>query len=309
VIRNTLPLPVVVIPGCKRVAKKVIPLAIVLTGAGLDLTNVVNIGLAALAVIVLSIATAVAAAWYAGRWLGLSSRSALLIGAGTAICGNSAVIAVAPLIDADDHDLVLSVGTINLLGLVAMLACPLVGGLLHLADEPYAVWAGSTIHAVPQVVAAGFAYSAGAGTLATLVKLVRVTLLAPLVAVLAVTYARRHKAEAAEGRNIVVHYARFVPWFVWGFVLLALANTLGLIPALHFPADAGLPAVARLGQVSVVAAAKQAADILLAVAMAAIGLELDLRLLAGVGGRALAAGSIASLSLAAISLVLSAVLI
>src|SRR6266700_3556718 len=136
------------------------------------------------------------AASYSGRLFGLWPKTALLIGAGTAICGNSAIVAVAPLIDAADEDVTLSVGTVNVMGLLLMFLLPLAGGVLKLSDEAFGVWAGSTIHAVPQVVAAAFAYSQKAGTLATLVKLVRVTLLAPFVIVLMLIYARRRKTGA-----------------------------------------------------------------------------------------------------------------
>ena len=82
--------------------------------------------------------------------MGLNWRTSLLLGTGTGICGNSAIAAVAPLIDAEEDDFVLSVATVNLFGLLAMLAWPAIGGLLHLGDEAFGVWAGTSIHAVPQ---------------------------------------------------------------------------------------------------------------------------------------------------------------
>src|SRR6202000_1723303 len=110
------------------------------------------------------------------------------------------------------EDLMLSIGTVNILGLVLMFLLPAIGGLLHLRDEAFGIWAGTTIHAVPQVVAAGFAYSAAAGALATLVKLVRVTLLAPFLFVVGYLYARR------KGSQVSIQYARLVPPFVYGFL-------------------------------------------------------------------------------------------
>src|SRR5262249_11152504 len=145
----------------------------------------------AVVVILLCLVLAMAAAWVFGRMFKVWDKTSILIGAGTAICGNSAIVAVAPMIDADDQDLFLSVGTINLLGLVMMFSAPLAGGWLGMNDQQFAVWSGTTIHAVPQVVAAGFAFSQKAGALATLVKLVRVAMLAPFLLVLAVAAARR----------------------------------------------------------------------------------------------------------------------
>ena len=223
----------------------------------------------------------------------------MLIGAGTGICGNSAIVAVAPLIEAEDEDLVLSIGTVNLFGLLAMLACPMLAGTLGLGDEGFGVWAGTSIHAVPQVVAAGFAYSADAGTLATLVKLMRVALLAPLVFVLALIYARHHAVPEKGGSRFIVRYARLVPWFVWGFVLMATMSTLGLIPTLQFEPMEFLGRGAS--QVSLQSAMTGAGKLLLTLAMAAIGLEVNIRLLVGVSGRAVVTGLLSTLALMAAS--------
>jgi len=167
------------------------------------------------------------------------------------------------------------------------------GGVLAMGHEAYGVWAGTTIHAVPQVVAAGLAHSPDAGTLATAVKMLRVALLAPLVFVLVIVGARG-RAAANQGRPSMVRYMRLVPWFVWGFVLMALLGTFGLLPTL------------RLGEadVSLVKMLTTIGKILLTLAMAAIGLEVNARELAGVGRRAVIAGLGSTIVLAAVSLAL-----
>lgn len=304
--RNLLSLPDAIRAGCKHAVKKVIPLAIVLTGAGLNLADLGAVGLTALSITVVCIVVAVVGAYYIGRLLGLNWKTSLLLGAGTGICGNSAIVAVAPLIDAEDDDLVLSIGAVNLFGLVAMLIWPVVGGMLELSDEMFGVWSGTSIHAVPQVVAAGFAYSPEAGTLATLVKLVRVTMLAPLVFVLAILYAKHHRGDPSSSGELTVHYTRLVPWFVWGFVLLAVCNTLGLLPTLNFQLSGILSGTDGATTVSAPVAKWMtgAGKICLTLAMAAIGLEVNLRALAGVGGRALRAGLISTALLGALSLIL-----
>jgi uncharacterized membrane protein YadS len=174
----------------------------------------------------------------------------------------------------------LSMGAINVLGLVLMFVSPLAGAAMGFNDEGYGVWAGSTLHAVPQAVAAGFAFSERAGGLATLVKLVRVALLAPLLVILAFGYARSRKD------RITVHYARLVPPFLWGFFALFLLNSFGLLPSLQFQSGykvASADVLAELG------------NILLTLSMAAMGLEVNLKLFLKVGGAALAAGAAASL--------------
>lgn len=309
VIRNLLPLPSSAAAGCKRIVKKVIPWAIVLTGAGLNLVHLSGVGLSALAITVVCVGLAIGGAYYCGRMFGLGERTALLIGAGTGICGNSAIVAVAPLIDADDEDLVLSIGTVNLFGLLAMLLWPLLGGLFQLSDDRFGVWSGTTIHAVPQVVAAGFAYSEDAGTLATLVKLVRVALLAPMMVVLGLLYARRHSTPSGPGNRMIIHYARLVPVFVWAFVAMALLNTLGLLPTLSFHLADFFPTTTPMVDVSMVEVFKNAGKMLLTLAMAAIGLEVDVRRLAGVGRRAISTGLLVTIALAGASLTMVTLLI
>jgi uncharacterized integral membrane protein (TIGR00698 family) len=277
---NLLPVGKTVLEGAKRVARQTIPLTIVLTGATLSFANAQAAGIRACAVIVATMIASMAAAWIFGKLFGVWPRTSVLIGAGTAICGNSAIVAVAPLIDAEDQDVMLSMGAINVLGLVLMFVSPLVGSAIGLNDEGYGVWAGSTLHAVPQAVAAGFAFSEKAGGLATLVKLVRVALLAPLLVVLAFGYARSRKD------RITVHYGRLVPPFLWGFFALFLLNSFGLLPSLQFQNGY------KIASADVLA---EAGNILLTLSMAAMGLEVNLRLFVKVGGAALAAGAAASI--------------
>ncbi len=297
-IRNLLPVPGSILDGCKVVVRKAIPATIVLTGAGLNLALLVTIGAKAMIVTLLCIGIAMFAAYYLGRAVGLWPKTALLIGAGTAICGNSAIVAVAPLIDASDEDVTLSVGTINVMGLVVMFALPFVGGLLKMSDNAFGVWAGSTIHAVPQVVAAAFAFSQKAGTLATLVKLVRVTMLAPFMLTLMFVYARRRRTE------LTVHYSRLVPPFVWGFLLVALLNTASLIPTLQFHVAPWLAGAAGNFNVSSNYVLSELEQFLLTLSMAAMGLEVNIHRLAKVGGSAVLTGFGASVILCLASLAL-----
>jgi uncharacterized integral membrane protein (TIGR00698 family) len=276
---NLLPLGKAVLEGAKHVARRTIPLTIVLTGATLSFANAKAAGLRACGIIVVTMTASMAAAWIFGKMLGVWPRTSVLIGAGTAICGNSAIVAVAPLIDAEDRDVMLSMGAINVLGLALMFVSPLLGTAIGFNDAGYGVWAGSTLHAVPQAVAAGFAFSAKAGGLATLVKLVRVALLAPLLVVLAFAYARSRKD------RITVHYGRLVPPFLWGFFALFLLNSFGLLPALQFQNGY------KVGSADVLA---ELGNILLTLSMAAMGLEVNLRMFVKVGGAALAAAAAAS---------------
>jgi uncharacterized integral membrane protein (TIGR00698 family) len=221
-------------------------------------------------------------------------KTAALIGAGTAICGTSAIVAVAPRIEAEAQDMLLSIGTVNILGLLFMFAMPMVGSLLKLSDQSFGVWAGTSIHAVPQVVAAAFSYSQPAGALATLVKLVRVALLAPFMFILGVWYPRRWGSGKAK-----IHYSRLVPAFVWGFLVLAALNTGHLLPDLQF----------SFGKYSMSGLLTNLGELLLSISMAAMGLEVNIVQFSKVGGRAILVGSLAGLVLCATSLLLIRVLL
>lgn len=301
VIANLIRLPKPVVAGAKDVVKRVIPYAIVCIGAGLNLIAIGSAGLVALLIMLGAVAFAYITAYGIGRALGLSHKTAALLGVGTGVCGSSAIVAAAPLIDAEDEDLVLSVGTVNLLGLVMMLLLPVFAPLLAIDAERFGVWCGASIHAVPQVLAAGDAYFKGGDSAAqsvewaTLIKLGRVALLAPVVFVLALMHSK-HKASQGAQAGVNVKYHQLVPWFIWGFVIMAALGTMNWIPTLTF-ADAAPIALADLF--------KFAGKLLLTFAMAAIGLGVNLRLLIGVGGRAVLAGTISSvlLALAALGMV------
>jgi len=287
-VRNVLPLPKATIQVAKQQARRIIPITIVLTGAGLNLLRAASIGTNALLITVACMAVATVATIWLARIAKLGRRAGLLIGAGTAICGTSAIVAVAPLIEAEDQDLMLSIGTINILGLVLMFVLPVLGGLMHLKDDAFGVWAGTTIHAVPQVVAAGFAYSAQAGALATLVKLVRVTLLAPFLFIVGLSYSRQR------GTAMALNYRSLVPAFLYGFVALSLCNTFGLFPVLQF----------RFGSFPLQDVLTNLGELLLTLSMAAMGMEVNIRFLAHTGGSAVATGTAATVILGLTSLLL-----
>ncbi len=297
-IRNTVALPAGALQGAKAIVHGVIPYAIVCIGAGLNLAAVVGLGPRALLVMVAAVAVAYGSAYLVARWLGLGHKTAALLGVGTGICGSSAIVAAAPLLDADEQDMILAVGTVNLFGMVAMIALPLGLVALPMDAEQFGIWCGAAIHAVPQVLAAADAFVVDRTTAvewATLVKLGRVTLLAPLVLLLALAHARSAAARG-DGDGPTIRYHRLVPWFIWGFLIAASLNTAGLLPTLRFEAfDQPVALQAVLGTVG---------SVLLTLALAAIGLSVNLRALCGVGGRAAIAGLTSTVALAAATLVM-----
>ncbi len=288
-VRNLVRLPRYVIESARGMPGRVIPTSIVLTGAGLNLGAIASIGIRALLITLACLTVAMASSIWLGAVTRLFRKTAILIGAGTAICGTSAIVAVAPLIQAEDQDMLLAIGTVNILGLLFMFAMPVLGSLLNLSDQAFGVWAGTSIHAVPQVLAAAFSYSQPAGAVATLVKLVRVALLAPLIFFLGIWHSRQAGAGPAQ-----IHYHRLVPAFVWGFLVLAALNTADLLPVLQF----------RFGAYPTSNLLTNAGELLLAISMAAMGLEVNIVQFSKVGGRAMLVGTLAGLILLATSLLL-----
>jgi uncharacterized membrane protein YadS len=165
-----------------------------------------------------------------------------------------------------------------------MFTLPAAGAAIHLSPQTFGIWAGVTVHAVPQAITTGFAYSAQSGALATLVKLVRVTLLAPFLIVLALVSSRKRQARLS--------WTNLLPRFIWGFLALALCNTLHLFPELSFH----LPLGTGDWSESMNTILAQLAEALLTLSMAAMGLEVNLRFLLRTGFAALLVGVAASLA-------------
>lgn len=244
--------------GVGVAAKQVLEVAIVLLGASVDLPALLKAGPAMLVAIALVVVIGIAASKMIGRALGLNPRLATLVACGNAICGNSAIAAVAPVIGADNEDVVASIALTAVLGVLLVLLLPYAIPLVGLTLYQYGVLAGMTVYAVPQVLAATLPVSPLSGDVGTLVKLVRVLLLGPVV----LFFALRHR-QPTQARSFSL--TRYVPWFVVGFLILGVARSTGLLPPeLADP----LRAVSRW---------------LTVIAMAALGLGVDLRSLRTVG--------------------------
>ena len=226
VIANSGLLPTATAPGLRFTVQRVLRLGIILLGARLSLGDVAQIGAGALGLVALTMTVAFAFALLVGRYVSLPPRLALLIGVGTAVCGNSAIVATAPVIDAEDREVSFAVATITLFGTLAVFAYPLIGHALGLPDGVFGVWTGVAVNDTSQVVAASAAYSSQARDIATVVKLVRNTLMAPLIVLIAWWWARRGTVQAGEVRSGAL---RAFPLFVLGFLFMALLRTVGLI--------------------------------------------------------------------------------
>ena len=279
-LSNCWTLPKTLQPGIKFSVKKVLPLGIVLLGARLDFREMIKVGAEGLMLSVLETLVALGLLLVFTRLLRLPQKLGVLLGVGTAICGGTAIVATAPVIEAEEKDVVFSVATVTLLGLIAMFALPIIGHVLELSSKQFGVWAGLAIHQTPQVVAAGFAYSpAGApyspeaGQTATIVKLARVCLLAPVVFLVGVVYARQKLKRTGVSERKQINYWHLFPFFVVGFLGVALLNTCGFLPklTLHM-ADGGL-LQAGDRQVNLAGWLEQVSKFCIVISMAGVGME------------------------------------
>ncbi len=275
------PLPASVTPGVRFAVQRVLRFGIILLGARLSLAAVIAIGAGALGLILVSMTVAFAAALLVGRALRLPPRLALLIGVGTAVCGNSAIIATAPVIDAEDREMSFAVATITLFGTLALFLYPFIGHALRLGDTTFGMWSGVAVNDMGQVVATSTAYSSISRDVATVVKLVRNAFMAPLI--VGIAWWWRQNAEVASA-NVGRSVRSAVPLFVLGFLGLALLRSIGLIT----PQAAGI--------------LDYAATSLILVALAGVGLNTRVAQLRSIGATPFLAGLATASVLAALSL-------
>jgi len=239
------------------------------------------------------------------KWLRLSGKLGTLLGIGTAICGGTAIVAAAPVIEAKEADVVFGVATVTLLGLIGMFVLPVLGHWMALSNKAFGIWAGLAIHQLPQVVAAGFAYGPEAGAQATVVKLARICLLAPIVFAVGFIYthykSKRHQT-VAHGR---INYFSMFPKFVLGFLALAFLQTRGWLPEVtaHFPGQT-LAANEPLKSYNLQAICLKCSTFFIVMSMAGVGLETKFRAMKQTGLRPLLAAAISALIIAAAILAL-----
>ena len=269
--------------GIDFAARPVLETAIVLLGVTLDLPLLLRAGPALLLAIVIAVLAAFTGAYGIGRLLGLHPRLAALVATGNAICGNTAIAAAAPVVGAEAEDVAAAISFTAVLGVLVVLLLPLASVAMALDDYQYGVVAGLTVYAVPQVLAATLPVSALSGDVGTVVKLTRVLLLGPLLVVLG-TWARR--TLHAPGSARTASRPSFVPWFIVGFVALAVLRSVG-----------GVPEIA-------VAPAREVSRALTIVALAALGLGVDFRGLRRVGPAVAAAAAGGVMLLGAVAVVL-----
>lgn len=201
----------------KKTSKYLLQFSVVGLGFGMNLYDSLQSGKDGMVFTILSVFLVLALGIYLGRRLMMDRKTAYLISAGTAICGGSAIAAVAPVVKANDNEISMSLGTIFILNAIALFVFPPIGHLLGMTQEQFGMWAAIAIHDTSSVVGAGAAYGEKALEIATMVKLTRALWIIPITILTMFLFKQK-------GAKISI------PWFIFFFVLAMVANTFLAIP-------------------------------------------------------------------------------
>lgn len=269
-------------------SKRLLPIAIALMGARLDIQELLAVSGPSLFLSAACVALGLGITVGIGKMMGLSTRFSALLGAGTAICGSTAIAILSPVIRARSEETALSITTVTALGTVAIVALPPLGHALAMSQADFGLWAGLAVHATPQVVATGFAYGAQAGEVALVVKLIRILLLIPLVILAQAVLGQDEQSAQTMSRGAKVK--KLFPPFIVGFLLFVAANSMGLL-------SGELIEGWSLSKVMV-----KTSSWLFAIAMVGVGYGVDAKSSLKIGPRPFAVGTLAFLVLSALSL-------
>jgi uncharacterized integral membrane protein (TIGR00698 family) len=235
-----------------------------------------------LLVMLFTLLTCFGGGYIIGRALGLNWKLSNLISAGTGICGGSAIAAISSAIDADDRDVAYAMSATFLFDMAMIVLFPIMGKAIGMSDEAFGIWAGTAVNDTSSVVATAYAFSEAAGDFATMVKLTRTLAIIPTVIVFSLIQMRIKRKEAAEnaesGEDIRASFGikRIFPYFILGFLAMAIAASILPIPS------------------GFVAVTKRISKFLMVSALAAIGLNTSMSSMKKAGIRPMIHGFIIS---------------
>ena len=267
--------------GLGLVGKKGLQYAIILLGFSLSIGRVSQVGLSSLKISLPTIGIAFLVAYFLGKWLKLEEKVAILIGFGTAICGGSAIAAASPILEAKEEEIALSISTIFFFNILAVFIFPTLDYVFHMSDSMFGTWAGTAINDTSSVVAAAYTVSDKAGDLATIVKLSRALMIVPICLMMTVVKVR-------QSRNLSkkVSLGQIFPWFILWFVFASALSSIGLVP------------------IAGVKLAKSLSQLLMAMALFAIGSNVSFKQFKKAGLAPLVVGALAWLAVSLSSLLI-----
>ena len=274
--------------GVKFTSKKVLQWAVILLGFGLNLSQIAQVGMTSLPIILSTITTSLVVSYALCRALKIPGKISTLIGVGSSICGGSAIAATAPVIEADDEEIAQAISVIFLFNVIAALVFPTLGGMFGLTNEGFGLFAGTAVNDTSSVTAAAAAWDGmhpGANTLdsATIVKLTRTLAIIPITLALAFWRVRQARRSGGEATN-TFSLRRAFPFFIVFFVLASVATTVFALPA------------------DVTAPIKELSKFFIVMAMAAIGFNTNLVKLVRTGGKPILMGLACWVAIAGVSL-------
>ena len=252
--------------GIKYAEKTVLTFAIVLMGFKLNLLELGGMGKGVFFVVLPTMTVTIIVSLIAGKVLKYPQRFSILMGVGNAVCGASAIAAVAPAVEAEEEEIGVSIGIVNLLGTIGIFLLPVITYALKMSDAKSSFMIGGVLQSIGQVVAAGFSVNEGVGDAATLIKMLRVLMIGPVVIIVSML----NKTGGNKNKGI----RQFVPLYIIGFALCSVAGS-------AFSSDT-----------IVLPYLKMAAKLLLMVAMAAVGMKIRFVSLAAHGPKALLFGGL-----------------
>ncbi|MEO7157853.1 MAG: putative sulfate exporter family transporter [Vicinamibacterales bacterium] len=308
-LRNTLPLPASLSPGLKFATTTVLRAGIVLVGIRLSLFDVLKLGIAGLPVVLAAIATGLVFVTWFNKKLGLPPRLGTLIAAGTSICGVTAIVSVAPAIEADEREVAYAVANVVAFGLFGMLTYPYLAHAVLGSSETIGLFLGTAVHDTSQVVGAALTYKQVYGDdvvlrVATVTKLTRNIFLAGVIPLLTWMHMKSQARETGSGA-IGFKLSSLVPGFVIGFLAMAVVRSLGDWTLTSQGAAFGMWSVAQWTSITKQLGDYWASQILLGTAMAAVGLNTNFAVFKGVGLKPFAVGMAGALVVGAVGMTMA----
>ncbi|NLL39040.1 MAG: YeiH family putative sulfate export transporter [Clostridiales bacterium] len=268
--------------GINWTSKIILRTGIILSGIALSFSQVFKAGKYALILMAFTLATAFTVGYLCKRVFKINWKVASLLSVSTAICGGTAVATLGPTIRAKNRDIAYAISATFLFDIITVIAFPWIGRLLGLSDTGYGLWVGTAVNDTSSVVAAGYAFSDAAGSLATIVKLTRTLFIVPVVLAFSWIYAKKEKpSQASEKINIY----KIFPWFILGFLTVVGIRTMDLIPA------------------NMITKISFASKFFMSMALASIGLNTSLKEVKNVGLKPMIAGVVIDTSVVIVSLI------
>lgn len=267
--------------GINWTSKKILRAGIIIAGITLSFPQLIKAGKYALILMVFTLATSFGVGYVCKKIFKINWKLASLLSVSTAICGGTAVATLGPTIRAKNRDIAYAISATFIFDIITVIAFPWIGRLLGLGDTGYGLWIGTAVNDTSSVVAAGYAFSDAAGSLATIVKLTRTLFIVPVVLIFSWIYTKKETPwQTAEKVNI----RKIFPWFILGFLAVVSIRSTGFVPD------------------NIVSGMSYLSKFFLSMALAAIGLKTSLKEVADVGIKPMIAGVIIDISVVLVSL-------